>query len=188
MRRPHSIPQRTRIYVGCEGKSEEAYIALVRDICLQHRIAIHIEIDNLHPEGDPRARVEAALRRSGHKQRNREPFAARYILLDADQLALDNDRAIQATNLAARTGIQLIWQRPCHEALLLRHLQGHSKDQPGNTQRAKAALKKEWPEYDSPMEKRDLAKRIDFDALGRANQVEPDLMAFLSNAGLIFPD
>jgi hypothetical protein len=46
-------------------------------------------------------------------------------------------------------------------------------------------LKKVWPTYDSPMEKRDLAKTIDLDALKRATAVEPDLLKFCVRLGLI---
>ena len=92
--------------------------------------------------------------------------------------------AEDAERLAGDHGIKLIWQAPCHEALLLRHLPGRASDRPPTSKLAQSALKAVWPEYEKPMSPASLSKRIDLAGLRRAAAVEPGLKEFLSDIGL----
>ncbi len=92
--------------------------------------------------------------------------------------------AEDAERLARQHGIRLIWQVPCHEALLLRHLPGHAGDQKSTCRDAANALKAVWPEYKKPMSAASLSKRIDLAGLRRAAAVEPGLRGFLGDIGL----
>ena len=105
--------------------------------------------------------------------------------MDSDQAVILQQRAAQARQLATRENIKLIWQNPCHEAVLLRHMPGCSDRRPPTCPVAERALKAEWPEYDKPMPRAQLVKRISFDAIRQAAIVEPELRAFLENIGLL---
>jgi hypothetical protein len=181
--RGHQRIPRTRIYMGCEGKSELAYLGLLRDIFEEAGILVHVEPDNLHPVGDPLRRVEAAVRRSAENERKHGQYDYRFVLLDHDQVDKDPQRAAQVEALAHRHEIRLIWQRPCHEAMLLRHLTGHQNDAPQSSMIAQNTLTNVWPTYRKPMEKRDLAKIIDLAAFRRAIAVECGLRHFAECIG-----
>jgi len=77
----------------------------------------------------------------------------------------------------------VIWQTPCHEALLLRHLDGCQQLRPPTSPQALAELRQRWPEYVKGMPAFRLADRIDNAAIRRALQVETELAGFLADLG-----
>jgi hypothetical protein len=180
----HLRPLRKRIFVGCEGRSEESYIALIRTFAEAKQLPIHLEIKNLAPAGDPLDRLNTAIKCIARLERNREKFATRFVILDDDQNDLTPQRTEKAKELAIKHSISLIWQSPCHEAMLLRHFENHGNDQPQSTPIAKQQLKALWPEYVQGMERLDLAKRLDFASVASAAAVEHDLAKFLKQIGL----
>jgi hypothetical protein len=181
-RRPH-IPQRRRIFLGCEGHSELGYGTLIARIVRELPNAhVHIEVKVLQPgAGDPRALVERAAQVVANDERRREPYSVKAVLLDA---ATQQVKAAAAAR-AEYHGIRyLIWQSPDHEAVLLRHL-------PGCQQRRRphgaswAALRAEWPDYEKGMSAQHLADRITLDGIRQVCEVEPGLRAFLTDVGLL---
>jgi len=183
-RRRAFIPQRTPMFVGCEGQSEAAYMALVAGLARQAGLPVHIEVQELTPgAGDPLARVIMAIDRIERARRRRGAFARSFILLDDDQRDLDRGRAADAQRRAAEAGITLVWQSPCHEALLLRHLPGCATRRPQDSAGAAQALLREWPAYRKPMSRVALAARLDLDALRRAADAEPELHAMFATFG-----
>lgn len=185
-RRPPFIPQRRPVYIGCEGASEANYARLLRDMLRDVDLAVHLVIEELGPgAGDPLARIDMAVRRLAHLRRTRTEPAERFALLDADQAVRDPQRAERARLVAAGNNITIIWQDPCFEAVLLRHLEGHSTRRPPDTSKADSALMKAWPDYQKPMARVRLARRIDRASVLRAATVEPELNALLQCLGLI---
>ena len=179
------IQQRARIYLGCEGESEQSYGKRLNEIADGAGLSLFLDCDVLQPGGgDPLALVRLAVRRVLEKVNKRGTFAYRAVLLDKDKLgqALDRDRQISA--LAHEHRIHLIWQDPCHEGFLLRHLPEHTTMRPQNSDLATQTLKKAWPEYRKGMPASELAARIDRSAIGRAASVETDFCSFLRDLGL----
>jgi hypothetical protein len=78
-----------------------------------------------------------------------------------------------------------VWQRPCFEAVLLRHLEGRAGHRPPDTPGAGRALERDWPDYEKPMSRTDLARRLDLAAALRAAAVEPELGVMLRCIGLL---
>lgn len=184
-RRPPHIPQRTPIFVGCEGESEGAYVALLQNLADAAGSHVHITIELLTPgAGDPLARVTRALAHLGRLRGRRTVFAHAFVLMDSDQLALDRARGERARRDAQAGGLTLIWQDPCHEAFLLRHLPGRADRRPGDSGAALEALRREWPEYQKPMTRRDLQRRLDLEAVRQAGAAHPDLAPLLQALGL----
>ena len=178
------IPQRRRIFLGCEGESEQSYGALLARLVEERHRRIHLDTVLLQPGGgDPLALVELAIARLGERAAKRGAYAARAVLLDADSLQKSRDRAEQAKTLAARHDLNLIWQEPCHEALLLRHLDGCSRLRPPTTVMALEELKRRWPDYAKATPANRLSQHIDEAGVLRAAQVEPALGRFLQLIG-----
>ena len=105
--------------------------------------------------------------------------------MDSDQVDGDASRRSNAEQLARELGIRIIWQQPCHEAFLLRHLDGQDRNRPPTTQIASAALQAIWPQYSKPMTKILLARRIGLAEIKRVAAVEESFAAFLTTIRLI---
>lgn len=185
-RRPPHIPQRRPVYIGCEGASEASYAGFLQDLLREAGLPVHLIVEELGPgAGDPLARVDMAVRRLAHLRRKRTAPHERFVLLDDDQAQRDPQRADRAKRMAAENSIVIVWQRPCFEAVLLRHLDGRATHRPPDTPGARRALVHDWPEYQKPMNRADLARRLDLAAVLRAGAVEPELVALLRCLGLL---
>lgn len=185
-RRPF-IPQRTPIFIGCEGESERGYVALLGRIAEQAGLAVHLDAVLLQPGGgDPRAIIDRGIQRLGERRRKRgSGYDAQFILLDDDRVGQAPRRDARLLAVAAAAGMRLVWQSTCHEALLLRHLENCATLRPQTTELAAAQLRQRWPDYRKPASAADLARRIDREALVRAAGVEPDLRVLLEAIGIM---
>lgn len=183
IRRP-IIPQRTPIFVGCEGESEQGYAGFLQDLTDDAGLHVHLNVDVLKA-GDPLSRIDLAVRKLAQLRKTRGTFSRRFVLLDTDQLALSADRAHRARALAAANHIEIVWQEPCFEATLLRHFAGRSAQRPPTNQAVQQAILQEWPQYRKPMTRADLARKFDLEAVKRAASVEPNLMSLLRCIGLM---
>jgi hypothetical protein len=105
--------------------------------------------------------------------------------MDSDQVDRNAHLRHQAEQFAQQFGIRIIWQEPCHEAFLLRHLDGCAQNRPPTKQAANAALEAAWPQYSKPMTKVLLARRIGLVEIQRAAEVEASLAAFLRQLELL---
>jgi hypothetical protein len=181
----HFILQRRRVFLGCEGESEQGYGALLRRLLETRRQDVHLDVVLLRPGGgDPLALIELAQRLIANSERKREaPYALRAVLLDSDKLGQVPERDARID--AAALGIKLIWQEPCHEALLLRHLAGCRYLRPATPDLAMAELAWHWPEYTKGLSAMRLAERIGENEVRYALQVELGLAGFLSDIGFI---
>ncbi|SIQ94994.1 RloB-like protein [Rhizobium sp. RU35A] len=185
-RRRSHIALRRPIYIGCEGASEVGYASFLQDLARATNLPVHLHIEELGPgTGDPLSRIELAVLRLTLMQKKRNVPAERFVLLDFDQAEREPHRAARAVKLAADNAISIVWQRPCFEAVLLRHLVGRAAHRPPDTHAAMRALEREWPHYRKPMRRSDLARLIDADAVRRAAHVEEELQALLACIGLL---
>ncbi|MDQ0471756.1 RloB domain-containing protein [Labrys wisconsinensis] len=187
MNRPRPIiAQRRPIFFGCEGESEQAYGQLLNDLLRAAGRSVHLEVVNLNPgAGDPVARLRRAGQEIERRRRRRSEFAGRVILMDSDQVDDNHRRRREADQLARELDIAIIWQEPCHEAFLLRHLEGYARHRPLTTHAAGTALQAVWPQYAKPMTKLQLTRRIGLAEVRRAAGVEPSFAVFLGGLKLL---
>ncbi len=186
LRKPFRL-QLTPIFVGCEGDSESGYAALIQDFAREHGLQIHFQIKVLAPgAGDPLARVKRAIQEIERLRRTRSLPSLRFIFLDQDQADQDPNRAREAIAEARQNDIHLIWQNPCFEAMILRHLPQQRERRPPDSAAAVAALVRIWPEYRKGYPRAALATRIHWDSVIQAAQVETDLDKFLRALGFSF--
>jgi hypothetical protein len=178
------VPPRLRVFLGCEGESERGYGAFLSELLQINGYHVHLDTVLLRPTGgDPLALVELAGRRITENERKRGRYARRAVLLDADRIGQTRVRDARIEAVAAAARLRLIWQRPCHEALLLRHLDGCRDRRPVTSTLAEQELKRRWPEYEKGMSAMRLAARLGAHELRQALEVEPDLASFLSDLG-----
>ncbi len=189
MKRLHRpfIQQRRRVFLGCEGESERGYGALLHRLLEARRQDIHLDVVLLRPGGgDPLALVELAQRLITERERKRDaPYVVRAVLLDADRLGRAPERDARIREIAAVAKLRLIWQHPCHEALLLRHLENCRDLRPPTTEEAALQLTRRWPEYVKGLPAMRLAQRIGEKEVMQALQVELELAAFLTDIGFL---
>ena len=181
------IPQRKPIYIGCEGESEQGYAGFLQDLCDDAGLHVHLNIEVLRA-GDSLARIELAVRRLAILRRSRGNLPDRFVFLDTDTQALSVEKTNRARQIAAQNKIRIIWQEPCFEGLLLRHLPGRATHRPPTNPATLQALTHDWPQYEKPMTRAELGRVIDQDAVARAGGVEDDLMALLRCVGLMPPE
>lgn len=180
-----SRPQRVPIFIGCEGESERGYVAFLGRLAEQAGLAVHLDSMVLQPGGgDPLAIVELAVKRLSQRRRKQTVYAAHFVMLDRDKWGQAPARDARVAGVAARAGLSLIWQDPCHEAVLLRHLEACAAMRPQTTALAEAALRQRWPAYFKPMDGAALAQRLDHAAVMRAIAVEPELALIIDTIGL----
>lgn len=188
MRRPRRIIlQRRRMFIGCEGESEQSYVALLARLADAQGLRVFLDAVLLQPGGgDPLAIVERAAQRLRERESKRgEPYEGRFVLLDDDKRGQAPQRDQRIPAVAAQAQMYLIWQRPCHEALLLRHLVGCANLRPITTPAAGQQLTGRWPGYAKATPAARLAEQLDQPALTRAAAVEPDLAVLLAAIGLV---
>jgi hypothetical protein len=146
---------------------------------------LHFDNDVLQPGGgDPLAIVQLAVRRIRQKESTRGTFAFRAILLDRDKWGITPERDAQIDLPSSQNRLHLVWQEPCHEGFLLRHLEGQQTARPVASDLAAQALRAVWAEYEKAMPAVRLATRIDLQAVRRASLVEMALSVFLDQIGL----
>lgn len=180
-----SRPQRIPIFIGCEGESERGYVAFLGRLAEQAGLAVHLDPLVLQPGGgDPLAIVELAVKRLSQGRRKQTGYAAKFVMLDRDKWGQAPARDARVDGVAARAGLSLIWQDPCHEAVLLRHLEACAAMCPQTTALAEAALRQRWADYAKPMDGAGLARRLNQAAVLRAITVELELGQLINMIGL----
>ena len=178
-RRPR-IPQRRLVFLGCEGKSEASYAALLDRLADEAGLGLHIHPIVLQPgAGDPLQLVRRAIKLIREFERKRSKFAVKAMLLDHG----DPKRCHEAAKLARDAGItHLILQVPDHEAFLLRHLPNLQQRRPP-ARSSLAALVKVWPDYAEGIPMLRLAERVGLPEVALAASVEPDFRLLLMTVG-----
>jgi hypothetical protein len=107
------------------------------------------------------------------------------VILDDDKLGQTPQRDQRIAGVAADADLHVIWQNPCHEAVLLRHLEGCAQLRPSSTNLAGQQLAARWAGYEKAMPAARLAKRLDQAAIARAAAVEPNFAELFHVIGLV---
>ena len=179
------IPQRRRIFFGCEGVSERSYgqyLQLHAD-----DLGLHLYLDTVIARGgSPLAVVDRCVNELHRRKIRQGRFRHRAILLDRDRLGESPGDLATITKLAQQHGLNVIWQNENHEAFLLRHFPDCQSLRPSGD-RSETELRRRWPEYQKPMSARQLFTRLPFVCLANVCCVENDLARFLSDLGFLIP-
>lgn len=184
MRRARKV--RARIFVACEGESENALRAWLQGLCDEHQLSVYLDGARLRG-GDPLALVQGALKRRQESQRKAGRHLRSLLFIDTDRLDDGSPRSREASELAEAKGLLLIRQEPCFEGILLRLHLHHEREFPKTAQEAHRRLAQLWPGYDKPMSGPRLAARFSFADLQRLAEVDGQIRTLLEILGLPQP-
>jgi hypothetical protein len=177
----HSKPQRKlrrRVLLACEGDSEQGYGKFLGIALSETGCNVHIETLCLSG-GNPLKLVQGVREHIQKKNKTREPYKVKALLLDTEWDGEDLSEEEETIKIAKTIGLILIWQRPSHEAFLLRHFSGCEMLQPPTSKKAMERLKKEWPDYRKGYAGTMLREKLDIQSIRRAATVEPGFDNFL---------
>jgi hypothetical protein len=178
--RRRSIEPRRVIFIGVEGKSDQAFARFLGRCC--EEASLHLHLDVRPGSGDDSvAVVEEAVRYLRHSGKSN--ILNRLVLLDRDRIKQDLQAGRDAQAVASRAKLEIIFQEPNLEGLLIRLHQG-----PENriiaADNAMAELKKVWPEYSKQLTADQLIQRFALSDVQRAAQRDSELQRLLEVLGL----
>ena len=184
MRRRSRVEPRHIIFIGVEGQSERGFGQFLASCCDDAGLHLHLDIKPANG-GDSVAVVEDAKRRLERHPAQKE-IKKRLVLLDRDRLDQDLKAGRDACALASKWKIEIIFQDPNLEGLLLRLHPGQERRRVA-PQDAMKELRKLWPEYRKPPTANRLRQRFDLSALRRAAEHDSELRKLLIVVGLEAP-
>ncbi|MGC8532727.1 MAG: RloB domain-containing protein [Acidiphilium sp.] len=179
------IPQRKRIFVGGEGASECNYVKWLRDLCRDKKIPVTLDIHDLGRGGNSLNRIEMAARKIRHEEQNREQYKHKFLILDADKIENQHEEQACKDKATENGKLIIVWQRPCHEAFLLRHFTPRKNQLPATSAHAMTQLKKCWPAYQKNMPVRQIGQTLSLDGARRAAKNLSEFQEFLRIIGLL---
>lgn len=147
MRRRHAIEPRRAVFIGCEGKSEQAFARFLGRCCDAEGLHLHLHVKSMDG-GDSLSVVEAAGRYLARRPGARD-IDTRLVLLDRDRMPDDRHAGRDAKRAAKVHELEIIVQNPNLEGVLLRLHSGQERRTVA-AREALAKLRKIWPEYCKP--------------------------------------
>ncbi len=177
MRRGHSIPTRRAIFISVEGASDRAFVQFLGKWCKRKERHLSLKVKPANG-GNSVDVVKDAIGYLSKSSAEKE-FRQRLVLLDSDRIPQDMQSKRDASALASKDKIEVIWQTPNLEGLLVRLHPGH-EDRQLQASIAKTELKKLWPEYDKSLTVQQLEHRFDLDGLRRAAKYDMYLQRLLA--------
>lgn len=174
------VPARKPIFVGCEGASERSYVTFLKRLAKDAGLHVHLETRDLGG-GDAKSALERARTEFKEYCKVTGRKTPGYVLLDTDRTGGQRE-AIEAS--AQKDGLTIIWQDPCHEALLLRHFDGEEHRQPHDCAAAMHLLCQHWPTYQKNIPAVRIPQTLAIGNVRRAAGVTPRLLALLQEINL----
>ena len=179
MRRRWVEPRRV-IFIGVEGKSDQAFGRFLGRCCEEAGLHLHLDV-RPGSGGDSVAVVEEAVRYLRHSGKSN--IRNRLVLLDRDRIKKDLQAGRDAQTVASRAKLEIIFQEPNLEGVLTRLHQGQENRKIA-ADNAMAELRKVWPEYSKPPTADQLSQRFTLSDVQRAAQHDSELQRLLTVIGL----
>lgn len=179
-RRPRVEPRRV-IFVGTEGRSDRPFVQFLQRCCDVAGLHVHVHVKPGSGGGSV-AVVRAAA--CALKRLGREDISAKLVLLDRDRVTQDEKEGHDARAEAAKASLEIIFQEPNLEGVLLRLHKGHERRwiRASDTKRA---LEKLWPDYSKSSLTADrLSRRFTVSDVRRAAEHDSQLRRLLAILGL----
>lgn len=178
-RRP--VRPRHSFFIAGEGQSERPFARFLQHLCDEAGLHVHL---NIKPQdgGGSVAVVEQAGRWL-KRNRSRREYRARLVLLDRDRIEVEPQEGIRAQAVAARYELEIVFQDPNLEGLLVRLHKGQEQRKI-RAPDSESELRKVWPEYQKPPTAEQLRQRFTLDDVRRAAAHDQYLRTLLEVIGL----
>lgn len=181
-RRPKPVEPRQVIFIGVEGKNEQAFARFLQSCCNDEGLHLHLNVKT-GSGGDSVSVVKEAVRHLTRHLDRRE-ISHSLVLLDQDRHAQDVQAGRDAQAVAFQSKLEIVFQNPNLEGLLLRLCQGH-ESRTISAGDSMAELRKVWPEYrKSLLTAEQLRRRFAVSDLRRAARYDEGLRRLLDVLGL----
>ena len=178
-RRP--VRPRHSFFIAGEGQSERPFARFLQHLCDEAGLHVHL---NIKPQdgGGSVAVVEQAGRWL-KRNRSRREYRARLVLLDRDRIEAEPQEGIRARAVAARYRLEIVFQDPNLEGLLVRLHTGQEQRRIAASD-SESELRRMWPAYQKPPTAEQLRQRFTLDDVRRAAAHDQHLRKLLEVIGL----
>ena len=176
-----SVKPRRVIFIGVEGKSDQAFARFLGHCCQEAGLHLHLEVRPGNG-GDSVAVVEEAARHLKRSGQSNIPDN-RLVLLDRDRIKQDLQAGRDARAVASKAKLEIIFQEPNLGGLLIRLHPGQENRRIA-AGKAMAELRKVWPEYSKPPTADQLSQLFTLSDVKRAAQHDSELQRLLTVIGL----
>lgn len=185
MPRRRPVEPRRVIFIGVEGKSDQSFARFLQSCCDREGLHLHLNVKTASG-GDSVAVVKEAVRQlTRHPDRGN--ISHSMVLLDRDRHAQDVQAGRDAQAVASKAKLEIIFQNPNLEGLLLRLHQGY-ESRTIVADDSITELRKVWPEYSkSSLTADQLKRRFTVSDLRRAARYDQGLRRLLDVLGLRAP-
>lgn len=182
MPRRRPVAPRRVIFIGVEGKSDQSFARFLQFCCDGEGLHLHLNVKTASG-GDSVAVVREAARRL-KRHPGRGDISHSLVLLDRDRHPQDVKAGRDAQAVASTAKLEIIFQNPNLEGLLLRLHRGY-ESRAIVAEDSMAELRKVWPEYSkSSLTADQLKLRFSVYDLRRAAQHDKELRRLLDVLGL----
>ena len=180
-RRGPRIEPRRVIFIGTEGRSERAFVRFLRRCCDEAGPHVHLHVKSGSGGGSVAVIRDAARYLKGL---DKEDIDAKLVLLDRDRIVQDEREGCDARAEASKSKLEIIFQDPNLEGVLLRLHEGRESRQIVASS-VKTALRKIWPQYNkSGLTADRLRQRFSSADVQRAARHDEQLARLLEILGL----
>jgi len=180
-RRRATVKPRRPVFVGVEGKSEQAFVKFLQHLCDEH--GRHLSLICAKGSGGDTVTIVREAHRSWKRRRGRIQFKDRLVLLDQDRVDTDLQAGLIAEAMASELGFEVIYQTPNLEGLLIRLHPGFEQKSVARGTEGER-LRKLWRQYSKPPTAHQLIRQFGLDDLRRAAQYDEELKRLLDVIGL----
>lgn len=175
---------RRRLFFAVEGESEKSFIAWLQDLANEQALYVYLDRHSLGG-GGYEVMLNETRRLISRKQKEGRKYEFVFLLVDEDRSTSRSDEwsIEKLKEEASKYKIIVCSQRPNFEGLLLKMLRPGKESEILSASVVKIKFPRAWPEYEKPVDKQTLAKKLSLNDLIRAAQFEPDLKILLTKIG-----
>ena len=175
------VQPRRAIFIAGEGQSERPFVIFLQRLCDEAGLRVHL--DAKPQDGGGSVAVIEQAGRWLKRNRSRREYQARLVLLDRDRIEAEPQEGIQAQVVATRYKLEIVFQDPNLEGLLVRLHRGQEQRRIRASD-SESELRKMWPEYQKPPTAEQLRQRFTLDDVRRAATYDQHLRMLLEVIGL----
>ena len=183
MSRQRHVQQRKRIFLAVEGNSERSFAAWLGRLCEKNGCNVHLDV-KVAGGGDTLSIAEYAVKQYNLRSRRFGKYYSGFVMLDHDRYLQDKHNNRDVNTAGTSLSLNILWQRPNMEGVLLRMHEGYEQRFIDN-QNTLRLLRNLWPEYSKKADADDLSRRFNLLDICRMAAHDNGFNHLLKTIGLI---